>query len=278
MLRVFLLTALAMLAFAGNSILCRMALKGGHIDPLSFTVLRLFSGACLLALLAWFGTAPRARPKGSWVGAAALVSYAVSFSLAYVGMDAGPGSLVLFAAVQLSMLGFGLSKDERLGAAAVTGLGLSLVGLAFLLLPGSSAPPVGNSLLMAIAGSSWTVYTLFGRKSDSPLAATAGNFMLATPLAVAVALPFLATLQWDTPGLVYAVLSGAVTSALGYVIWYRVLPDLTVTRAGIVQLSVPVIAVLAGVWLLQEPLSLRIVLSSLGVLAGMAIVLLARTR
>ena len=281
MLRVCFLTSLAMLAFAGNSLLCRLALKGGHIDPMSFTLLRLASGACMLAALAYFGAARpgrQRRPTGTWFGAFSLCGYAVAFSLAYVGMDAGPGALVLFAAVQLSMLAYGLATGERLGIVATGGLALSLGGLAFLLLPGSSAPPVGSAALMVAAGMAWGAYTLHGRRVASPLAATAGNFLRATLIAGALLLPFVPVLEWSGTGVVYALVSGAVASGLGYVIWYGVLRDLMVTQASIVQLSVPVISVLAGIPLLHEPLTPRVALSCLGVLGGMAIVLLARRR
>jgi len=176
------------------------------------------------------------------------------------------------------MLAYGMARGERLGPLAVAGLVLSVVGLVFLLLPGSSTPPLHSTALMLAAGVAWGAYTLHGRGAVSPLAATSGNFVRATPLALAIALPFLPMLQWNAEGLFYAVLSGAVTSGLGYVVWYRVVREMTVTRASIVQLSVPVLSVLAGVVWLQEPLTLRVVFSCLGVLGGMAIVLLARPR
>ena len=307
MLRIFLLTTAAMLAFAGNSVLCRLALKSGHIDPLTFTFIRLFSGACVLALLvalttlrrrpasSTLGNAALARDfplrsqgagvdsvapvfEGSWLGAIALGGYAVTFSLAYVDMDTGPGALILFAAVQFSMLAFGFIRGERLDFLGTIGFGLSLISLAVLLLPGSTAPPLMSAVLMFTAGMAWAGYTLHGRRARSPAAATAGNFLRAVPLALVLTLPFLATLHWDAVGLGYAILSGAGTSGLGYVIWYRVVRQMTVTRAGIVQLSVPVLSVLAGAWWLHEPLTLRVVLSSVGVLSGVAIVLMAKER
>jgi len=279
-----------MLAFASNSLLCRLALKGGHIDPISFTLLRLGSGAGMLAVLVYLEGAHKSRGGttrsrsifrcfgGSVFGALSLCGYAVAFSLAYVNMDAGPGALILFAAVQLSMLAFGLLRGERLGLQAVAGLVISLAGLAFLLLPGSAAPPPVSAALMAAAGMAWGAYTLSGRNVVSPMKATAGNFVMATPLAAVVALLFLPALQWNALGVYYAVASGAVMSALGYIIWYGVLRHLSVTQASIVQLSVPVIAVLAAVPLLHEPLTLRVVLSCIGVLGGMAIVLTADRR
>lgn len=280
MLRICLLTALAMLAFAGNSILCRLALKGGHIDPFTFTALRLASGACVLAALAFARHRAASMPalQGSWFGAVFLFTYATAFSLAYVGMDVGPGALLLFAAVQISMLAYGRFKGERLGLMAIAGLILGLCGLGFLLLPGSTAPPLGRAILMVVAGIAWGAYTLHGRGAPSPIAATSGNFIRATPLAGAAALLFISRQVWDVPGLLIAATSGAVTSGLGYVIWYGVVRELTVTRASIVQLSVPVISVLAGVMWLQETLSLRIILSCLAVLGGIGIVLVAKAR
>lgn len=277
--RLILLTIFTMLAFAGNSVLCRLALKDGHIDPLSFTLLRLFSGACILAVFAVV-KAPAAgtRLQGTWFGALSLLIYALAFSLAYVGMDAGPGALILFAAVQFTMLVYGLFKGERMRAQAVAGLVLSILGLGLLLLPGSSAPPLGSATLMALSGIAWAFYSLHGRQASSAVAATAGNFLTATPLALLAALPFLSTLQWSPIGATYAVLSGAITSGLGYVLWYTVVKQMTVIRASIVQLSVPVISVLAGVWLIDEPLTLRIVVSCLGVLGGVAMVLRAKAR
>jgi len=289
MLRIFLLTTAAMLAFAANSVLCRIALKGGHIDPLTFTFIRIFSGACVLALLVSLSTLRR-RPasstpgnaarafEGSWLGAIALCGYAVTFSLAYVDMDAGPGALILFAAVQFSMLAFGFIRGERLDILGTIGLVLSLISLAVLLLPGSTAPPLTSAILMFTAGMAWAGYTLHGRRARSPAAATAGNFIRAVPLALVLTLPFLAALSWDAVGMGYAILSGAGTSGLGYVIWYRVVQQMTVTRAGIVQLSVPVLSALAGALWLHEPLTLRVVLSSVGVLSGVAIVLMAKER
>lgn len=266
-----------MLAFAGNSILCRLALKEGHIDPLAFTVLRLASGALVLALLAWFRSTPAQR-AGNWPGSIALFLYAVAFSLAYVGMEAGTGALLLFAAVQLTMLLYGMAKGERLTALSLLGLLISIGGLVYLLLPGSAAPPLGSATLMVVAGIAWGAYSLLGKNAASPLATTAGNFARAVPLSLICAAPFIATLQWDALGVLYAVLSGAVASGLGYAIWYDVMKHLSVLKASTVQLTVPILSALAGVAFLNEAMTLRLMLACAAVLGGIGLVLASRQR
>lgn len=274
-MRVPLLTCLTMLAFAGNSILCRLALKGAHVDPLSFTALRLASGALVLVLLAWLSST-RIRGAGSWPGAIALFLYAVCFSLAYVGIEAGTGALLLFASVQLTMLLYGIARGERLSRVSLLGLAISIAGLVYLLLPGIAAPPPGSAALMIVAGAAWGAYSLLGKSAASPLATTAGNFARAVPLGLVCAAPFVATQQWDHRGLLYAVLSGAVASGLGYAIWYDVMKRLSVLKASTVQLTVPVISALAGVAFLSEALTLRLVLACAAVLGGIALVLASK--
>jgi drug/metabolite transporter (DMT)-like permease len=276
-LRTLLLTALAMLAFAGNSLLCRLALKDTEIDAASFTSLRIASGALTLWLLL------RLRPgngalAGSWFGAAALFAYAAAFSFAYLSLDAGVGALLLFGAVQISMLLWGFYQGERFSQLTGAGLLLALGGLLALLLPGASAPALGGALLMLLAGTAWGAYSLLGRGIADPLAATAGNFLRATPLAVLASALLLDRAEWDGPGLVYALLSGALTSGIGYAIWYTALRGLKAFQAATVQLSVPILAALAGSLLLDEALSLRLLLSSLAVLGGIAVVLGAKQR
>lgn len=271
------LTALALLAFAGNSLLCRAALRDTAIDPASFTLLRIVSGALVLALLIGLRRPAQLR-VGSWASAAALFAYAIAFSYAYIGLSAGTGALILFGAVQASMLGWALLRGERFGALQMLGFALAIAGLVALLLPGLSAPPLGSALLMLLAGVAWGVYSLRGRGAGDPTAATAGNFLRAVPMAgaaTAIALllvPF--SVQVDLSGSLYAVASGALTSGLGYAIWYRALPQLRASTAATVQLSVPVITALAGVILLSEPVSLRLVLASVAVLGGVALVVL----
>lgn len=276
-LRTLLLTALAMLAFAGNSLLCRLALKDTEIDAASFTSLRLASGALTLCLLLRLRRGDGVL-AGNWSGAVALFAYAAAFSFAYVSLDAGVGALLLFGAVQVSMLLWGFYRGERLTALTATGLLLALGGLLALLLPGASAPALGGALLMLLAGAAWGVYSLLGRGGGDPLAVTAGNFLRATPLALLASALLFGQANWDGPGLLYALLSGALTSGIGYAVWYTALRGLKAFQAATVQLSVPIIAALAGSLLLDEALSLRLLLSSLAVLGGIAVVLSAKQR
>ena len=271
------LTVLALLAFAGNSLLCRAALRDTAIDPASFTLLRIVAGALVLALLVSL-RAPAQLRAGSWTSAAALFVYAIAFSYAYIGLSAGTGALILFGAVQASMLGWALLRGERFGAVQTLGFVLAIAGLIGLLLPGLSAPPLGAALLMLLAGIAWGVYSLRGRGAGDPTAVTAGNILRAVPLAgaaLAVALLLApVAVQIDVPGSLYAIASGALTSGLGYAIWYRALPQLRASTAATVQLSVPVITAVAGVFLLSEPVTLRLVLTSIAVLGGVALVVL----
>lgn len=275
--RILLLTCLAMLAFAGNSLLCRLALRETDIDAASFTAIRLLAGALTLWLLLRLRQA-RQPIAGNWPGALALFTYASTFSFAYLQLDTGIGALLLFGSVQLSMLLWGLLRGERLGLGASLGTALATAGLLALLLPGASAPPLLAALLMLLAGVAWGAYSLLGRGEGDPLAVTAGNFLRAAPLAVLLALVLLSQLNWDGPGLFYAVLSGALTSGVGYAIWYSALPGLRASQAATVQLSVPILAALGGSLLLNEALSLRLILSAMAVLGGIALVLGSRQR
>ena len=269
------LTALAMLAFAGNSLLCRQALQHSGIDPASFTSVRLTSGAVVLwALVRWRGQ----RPAGDWASAAALFVYAAAFSFAYLSLSAGTGALLLFGAVQATMLGWGLWRGQRLGRGQTAGLVLALGGLVALLLPGATAPPAGGALLMTAAGVAWGVYSLRGRGAGDPTAVTAGNFVRASALAVPLALAALPWARVDVAGLLWALCSGAVTSGLGYATWYTALKGLQPTSSASVQLSVPVLTALGGVALLSEPLTLRLALCSLAILGGIAWVIAGQRR
>lgn len=273
MLRSLLLTALAMLAFAGNSLLCRLALKHTAIDAASFTTVRLVSGALVLWLIVRLRGGTRAG-AGNWPSAIALFAYAGAFSFAYVSLPAASGALLLFGAVQATMIGVGLWRGERLLALQVLGMLLALAGLIGLLLPGLSAPPLGSALLMIGAGVAWGVYSLRGKGAGDPIRVTAGNFLRAAPIAGVMSLVTLWTAAWDAAGLLYALASGAVTSGIGYAIWYTALPALKATSAASVQLSVPVIAALGAIVLLGEPLTLRLVTASVAILGGIALVIL----
>ena len=270
--RVFAVTLLAMLAFAANSILCRLALQTTAIDPATFAAIRLLSGAVMLiALVALRGRAL----QGNWRSAFALFAYAAGFSLAYVGLPAATGALLLFGAVQVTMSGHGLWSGERLGGWQVAGLLLALAGLVGLLLPGLSAPPLGSAMLMLAAGVAWGVYSLRAKGAGDPAAATAGNFLRSAPMAVLLVLLVLlmgGQRSADAAGMGYAIASGALASGLGYVLWYACLPLLRSTTAATVQLSVPVLAAIGGIVFLGEALTLRLVLASMAVLGGVAVV------
>ena len=265
------LTVLAMLAFAGNSLLCRLALKSTAIDPATFTSVRIVAGAVMLWLIVRIhsGALPRG---GSWAGGLMLVAYATAFSFAYVHLGAATGALLLFTAVQATMVGYGWWCGERLHGRRLAGFVLALGGLVGLVLPGLSAPPLGGAALMVVAGIAWGVYSLLGKRGSDPSSVTAGNFARAVVPALAVSALFASSMSLDARGLVYAGLSGALTSALGYVIWYAVLPSLSVSAAAVAQLSVPIIAAAGGVALLDEPLTLRLVVAAILTLGGIALV------
>lgn len=265
------LTALAMIAFAGNSLLCRMALKHTTIDPATFTFIRVLSGAVALWLIVRMRSGSRVQ-GGSWPSAFALFAYAAAFSFAYVNLSAAMGALLLFGAVQATMILVGLLKGERLNAWQSIGLATALAGLVALLLPGLSAPPLVSALLMVGSGVAWGVYSLRGKGSGDPLAATTGNFLRAVPFAVISSLVLLSTARVDAQGIAYAIASGALTSGVGYAIWYAALRGLTATNAATVQLSVPVLAAIGGIILLAEPITLRLFGASIAVLGGIALV------
>jgi drug/metabolite transporter (DMT)-like permease len=269
--RIAALTTLAMIAFAGNSLLCRLALKGAGIDAATFTLVRVVSAALTLWLILRIRGAPRGI-AGNWYSAFALFVYAGGFSFAYLGLPAGTGALLLFGAVQATMIGYGLWTGEHLRVPQWAGLVLALGGLIGLVLPGISAPPLGSSMLMLGAGVAWGVYSLRGRRSCDPTTTTAGNFLRAVPFAAAVSALTLAHTSFEQSGLMYAILSGAVTSGVGYVVWYTALRELKAATAATVQLSVPVIAAMGGIALLGEPLTPRLLVGSAAVLGGIALV------
>ncbi len=277
MSRIVFLTILALLAFAGNSLLCRAALSRTDIDAATFTTLRLLSGALVLWMLVWLRGGVRAG-KGSWASALALFAYAAGFSFSYLQLPAAAGALILFGAVQTTMIAHGLWSGERLHTSQLAGLLLAGAGLVGLLLPGLSAPPLSGALLMLGAGMAWGVYSVRGKGAGDALQVTAGNFLRAAPMALGLSLLLLRAAAFDPAGIGYAFLSGAITSGLGYAIWYTALPSLKSTTAAAVQLSVPVIAALGGVVLLDEPLTLRLLAASIAIIGRIALVVLAGKR
>jgi drug/metabolite transporter (DMT)-like permease len=268
--RATLAAAFALLAFAANSILCRMALRVAHIDPASFTTVRVLSGAITL----WLLVASRANSRslsGTWLSALALLGYAIAFCFAYVGLTAGTGALLLFGAVQIVMIAVGFFAGERIDGVIGLGWLLAVAGLVLLLLPGITAPPPLQAIFMLIAGVSWGVYSLHGRQSKDALGDTAGNFVRAVPGALLINALVWTQHSADAQGVALAALSGAVASGLGYAAWYTALPQLGAIAAANAQLSVPVIAALAGVVLFGEPITTRLVVASVLVLGGSAL-------
>lgn len=267
------LTTTALVAFAANSILARAALTETAMDPVSFTAIRIAAGALMLWLIV------RSRPglaegRGSWISALALFGYAIAFSLAYLSLTAATGALLLFGAVQVTMVGWSLAAGDRLAPRQWAGFVLALGGLAWLLMPGLAAPPAGAAALMIVAGGAWGIYTLRARGAGDPTRVTASNFLLACIPAMLVAVVFYGRLSIDVPGIVLAAASGALASGLGYAVWYAALKHIRTSSAAVAQLSVPVITAVAGVGLLAEPLSLRLVLAGAAVLGGIALVVL----
>ncbi len=272
-----ILTAVAMVAFAANSVLCRLALGAGLIDAASFATVRTVSGAVLLAaILVLRQKAVAARPN--WRSVVALYLYMVFFAFAYLSLGAGTGALILFAAVQLTMFTVALRAGEHFPPVSWAGLAIAIAGLVYLVSPGLTAPDPLGAALMTIAGISWGAYSLVGRSATDPIEATAHNFLYAVPLVVATSLVFVGDFAVTATGAAYAVASGAVASGVGYVIWYAALRGLTGTGAATVQLSVPVIAAIGGAILLSEAVTLRLVVASAATLGGVALVLTQRNR
>jgi len=278
-MKIFALTVLTLVAFALNSILNRLGVAGLGMDPGGFAVVRVASGAAMLGAIAlWRGGRPdiMTRPGRRLGAAAALALYMIGFSLAYLTLDAGVGALILFGATQITMFAGALFGGERVTGRRVAGATLATAGLAVLVWPtgAGTALPVAGAGLMAAAGLGWGLYSLAGRAERDPLASSAANFALCLPLV----LPLLAlgTPGWSGPGLAVAALSGAVTSGLGYALWYAILPGLGAQRAAVAQLSVPLIAALGGVLLLGEALGLRFWIAAALVLGGIGLSVIAR--
>ncbi len=278
-LQTIVLTTLTMIAFASNSLLNRLALGKQEIDATSYTTLRLTSGAIMLFIIASLQKkSSEAALRGGWLSAAFLFLYAIAFSFAYLSLTAGTGALILFGSVQVTMIVVALSRGERPQLWEWLGLCLALGGLVYLVLPGLAAPSLLGSALMTIAGIAWGFYTLRGRGSQNPLAETAGNFAYTVPMVLLLRLLTWNNIHFSNQGILLAILSGAIASGVGYVMWYAALPGLTTTRAAIVQLSVPMIAAWGGVAFLSEHVSARLLLAGALILGGIALSVLSRTR
>jgi len=271
--RIAVLTVIGMFAFAANSILCRLALGKGLIDPASFTGIRLGSGALMLLMILMIRQRGLPKPAFDALGASMLFAYAICFSFAYVDLQTGTGALILFGTVQLTMILFGLVLGERPKPLAWLGMLMAIGGLVYLLLPGVSAPPLWPAMLMAVAGVAWAVYSLHGKGSTHATADTAWNFVGTLPLALVVLLFMQSQLHWQAAGVLLAAASGALASGVGYALWYTVLPHLTQTQAGNVQLSGPIIAAFGGVLFMSEDITMRLVIATTLSLGGIALVI-----
>ncbi|NQT63785.1 MAG: DMT family transporter [Candidatus Marinimicrobia bacterium] len=276
-LRTILFTSLALIAFAANSVLCRLALGGGAIDAASFTAIRLFSGAFTLLLILVLRREKSLIPRqGSWISSLMLFLYAITFSYAYITLDTGTGALILFGAVQITMILISLFSGNRLHVSEWAGMALSFGGFVYLVLPGVSTPsPLGFSLMM-FSGFAWGIYTLIGRDSKNPLQDTAHNFMRTIPLITILVVVALYQAQYSIEGIIYAALSGGLASGLGYSIWYAALRGLSATQAAVIQLLVPVIAAVGGILFVGEVISSRLAISALLILGGILMVVLGR--
>lgn len=276
-IRTIWLTTLALVAFAANSLLCRLALAQPSIDAASFSLIRILSGAITLWLIVTLTRSRTAKSSGgNWISACYLFLYIVGFSFAYLNLSAGIGALILFGAVQATMLFAAILSGERPYFVEWFGLLLAILGLVYLILPGLTAPPLMESAFMATAGVAWGVYSLRGRKTSTPLVATAGNFMRAVPLAMIVFLVSFNHIQISAEGTLAAILSGALASGIGYTIWYAALRGLSASRAATLQLTVPVLTAIGGVLLLSEAISLHLLLSAIMILGGVALAILGR--
>ncbi len=276
-MKTFSYTLFALVAFALNSILCRLALGAEAIDAASFTLIRLVSGAAaLVAISSFFGKKESNARRGNWFSAFFLFAYAVCFSFAYINLTTGTGALILFGSVQATMITLALLNGERPKILEWLGLIFALGGLIYLVFPGLSAPPLSSSALMATAGIAWGFYTLRGKQSANPLADTTGNFARAVPMIVSVALLFIPQIHLSQKGILLAVLSGAIASGIGYSVWYTALRFHTTTRAAILQFSVPILAAVGGIIFLAEIVSIRLLLATVLILGGISLAILGR--
>jgi drug/metabolite transporter (DMT)-like permease len=275
-LRTFAYTAIALVFFAANSLICRLALGTASIDALSFTGIRILSGAVTIGIIAGLVNGNFKKHPGSWISALALCLYATAFSFAFVELSAGTGALILFGAVQATMFVWGLRQGEKPRRIQWSGLLVALAGFVFLMLPGIRKPPLTAALVMAMAGAAWGIYSIRGRAAADPVAVTGDNFLRAAAVMLPVHLLFSHAPQISAKGAVLAAFSGAVASGFGYVLWYKALKHLTSTRAAVVQLIVPLIAVAGGVGFLHEHPTFRLIVPALMIVVGVGVYLLGK--
>ncbi len=280
MLRIIFLTVLALIAFAANSVLNRLALSEGSIDAPSFTVIRLLSGAIVLFLILSIKNYKKtpSNSKGSWLSSFMLFTYAISFSIAYLTLDTATGALILFAAVQISMILISLVKGTRLQIVEWLGMFVAFFGFVYLVFPDLGTPSFTGFVLMSIAGTAWGVYTLRGRCTKDPLAETAYNFIRTIPFVLILFFFTFNHASISSQGVLLAILSGAVASGIGYAIWYAALNGLSATQAAVVQLSVPIIAAMGGVVFVSEQITQRLIISISFILGGILLVVLGRRK
>jgi drug/metabolite transporter (DMT)-like permease len=276
-------TVFALFAFAANSVFCRLALGDEAIDATSFTSVRLFSGIIVLFILMQFTShvskpqsSLKANAKGSWLAAIMLFTYAVTFSFGYISLDTGTGALILFGAVQITMILFNVISGSRLHYSEWLGLTCAFIGFVYLILPSITTPSLTGFILMSVSGMAWAFYTLLGRKSKHALSDTAFNFLRTSPFILILVLLSFNNLHISSNGFLLAVLSGAIASGIGYFVWYIALSGLSVTQAAVLQLFVPIIAALGGVVFTSESITLRLIESSILVLGGILLVILGR--
>jgi len=276
-MKIILCTILALFAFAGNSILCRLALGEDTIDAASFTTIRLLSGIIVLAIILKMTNASRAiTSKGSWKASFMLFLYAVTFSFAYISLDTGTGALILFGAVQITMILVGLLAGNKLHYFEWLGVIAAFSGFVYLVMPSLTTPSLIGFILMSVAGVAWGFYTLAGKGSESPLSDTAYNFLRTLPLVIILIVVTNQNASLSQRGILLAVLSGGIASGLGYTIWYIALGGLSSIQAAAVQLLVPVIAAIGGVLFTNEMFSLRLATSSVMILGGITAVILGK--
>ncbi len=294
-----LYTIIALIAFAANSLLCRMALAEGYIDPWNFTIIRLLGGAICLAIIMSvhqhrlkrqstlyedknISIALRnniLKDKGSWLSSISLVVYALCFSLAYVELDTGTGALILFAAVQFTMIGWGIYQKEQLSTLQWAALFIAFAGFVYLMLPSAAVPSLFGAVIMAMSGIAWGIYSIRGKACVSPLRATGFNFirsLVALPLLILIGMKYLANVS--TEGVIFAGVSGAITSGVGYSLWYVAMPLLKSTQAAVVQFCVPILAAVLGVFFLSEQLTLRFIIASVVILGAVSVFVLNKKK